>query len=191
MTDSELLAASASGDADAFAKFYRRHLAAVLAYCLNATESADTAADLTAEVFAAALSGADRYQPQHDSAAAWLRGIARNKLLDSRRRGRVEDATRRKLGMAPLALEDEDLRRVEELAASGQSARALSAVVDELPAEQREAVHARIVDERSYADIAAELRCSESVVRQRVSRGLARARARLATSQDSDVEGMT
>ncbi len=32
---------------------------------------------------------------------------------------------------------------------------------------------ARIVDERSYADIAAVMRTSQSVVRQRVSRGLA------------------
>ena len=113
MDDAELLAASARGDAEAFATFYRAHLSAVVAYCRNATGSADTAADLTAEVFAAALSGADRYRPEHDSAVAWLRGIARNKLLDSRRRGRVEDATRRKLGMGSLAIEDDDLRRVE------------------------------------------------------------------------------
>src|ERR1700690_3028243 len=99
MDDSELLAASAGGDPEAFAAFYRRHLTAVVAFCRNATGSADTAADLTAEVFAAALSGAARYQPEQDSAIEWLRGIARNKLLDSRRRGRVEDATRRKLQM--------------------------------------------------------------------------------------------
>ena len=42
-----------------------------------------------------------------------------------------------------------------------------------LPSDQREAVQARIVDERSYADIARELKTSELVVRKRVSRGLA------------------
>jgi DNA-directed RNA polymerase specialized sigma24 family protein len=36
----------------------------------------------------------------------------------------------------------------------------------------REAVKARGVDERDYADIARDLRCSEAVVRKRVSRGL-------------------
>jgi len=188
MNDAELLAASARGDAEAFAVFYRRHLSAVVAFCRNATGSADTAADLTAEVFAAALSAAPRYRPEQDSAIAWLRGIARNKLLDSRRRGRVEDATRRKLGMASLAIEDDDLRRVEELAAVGQVARSLSAVVEHLPADERTAIQARVVDERAYEEIAAELRCSESVVRQRVSRGLARVRARLAASE-SEQEG--
>jgi RNA polymerase sigma-70 factor (ECF subfamily) len=187
MDDAELLAASARGDADAFATFYRRHLSTVVAFCRNATGSADTAADLTAEVFAAALeaSARGRYEPQHDSAAPWLRGIARNKLLDSRRRGRVENATRVKLHMAPIILEDDDLRRVEELAALGESDTAL-ALVDQLPDAERSAVKAHVLDERGYKEIAAELECSESVVRQRVSRGLARVRARLAQASTKE-----
>lgn len=48
-----------------------------------------------------------------------------------------------------------------------------------LPPDQREAVEARIVDEREYADIALAARTSESVVRKRVSRGLAGLRSRL------------
>jgi RNA polymerase sigma-70 factor (ECF subfamily) len=42
-----------------------------------------------------------------------------------------------------------------------------------LSPEQAHAVRARVVDEAPYASIAESLRCSESVVRQRVSRGLA------------------
>jgi DNA-directed RNA polymerase specialized sigma24 family protein len=41
-----------------------------------------------------------------------------------------------------------------------------------LPDDQARAVQARIVDEHEYEDIARELRTSEAVVRQRVSRGL-------------------
>jgi RNA polymerase sigma-70 factor (ECF subfamily) len=37
----------------------------------------------------------------------------------------------------------------------------------------------RVVAERPYAEIAAELRCSELVVRQRVSRGLKRLRSEM------------
>ena len=54
-------------------------------------------------------------------------------------------------------------------------------LVEALPSDERAAVRARIVDERDYADIAAELECSESVVRKRVSRGLARVRQQLST----------
>ena len=40
-----------------------------------------------------------------------------------------------------------------------------------------------MVDERGYGEIAAELQCSESVVRQRVSRGLAALRTRLGATR--------
>ena len=45
--------------------------------------------------------------------------------------------------------------------------------LQDLPADQRTAVLARIVDEGEYADIAVTQGVSEAVVRQRVSRGLA------------------
>jgi DNA-directed RNA polymerase specialized sigma24 family protein len=37
MNDAELLAASARGDGDAFAVFYRRHLPTIVGYCLRVT----------------------------------------------------------------------------------------------------------------------------------------------------------
>ena len=46
-----------------------------------------------------------------------------------------------------------------------------------LPAPQAEAIRARVIDEIPYGRIAAAVRCSESVIRQRVSRGLATLRA--------------
>ena len=42
----------------------------------------------------------------------------------------------------------------------------------ELPAEQRDAVAAHVLDEREYAELASSLQLSEAAVRQRVSRGL-------------------
>jgi RNA polymerase sigma factor (sigma-70 family) len=181
MDDERLLAATARGDAEAFAAFYRRHLALVSGFCLRATGDRELAADLVGEVFAVALAGCARYVAQHESAAPWLIGIAQNKLRESRRRGRVQDAVRRRLQIRPLAIDDEDLLRVEELAALG--AASIAAAVDALPRAERDAVRARVVEERDYRELAAEMHCSESVVRQRVSRGLARVRAQLAQAQ--------
>jgi len=48
-----------------------------------------------------------------------------------------------------------------------------------LEAVEQEAVIRRVVLEESYRTIAADLRCSEQVVRKRVSRGLARLRGSL------------
>jgi RNA polymerase sigma factor (sigma-70 family) len=172
-----LLAAISGRDGDAFAAFYRRHLPAVLAYLARETRDPEVAADLAAEVFAAVLLAARRYRPVTESAVPWVIGIARNTLGASRRRGRVEARARQRLGFRAIDLDESDLERTHALAADGEGA--LTELLGSLPDEERRAVEARIVRERSYAEIAAELECSQLVVRKRVSRGLARMRRRL------------
>jgi RNA polymerase sigma factor (sigma-70 family) len=177
-SDEDLLAASRA-EPDAFAVLYRRHVAALLAYFMRRTRDAELAADLTAETFAAALDGAHRFRAGKGPAAAWLYGIARRQLSHALRRGAVEDRARRRLGMAPLTLTDEAIERVEALAAADATAAILQEGLAALPEDQREAVLARVLDEREYAEIATAARTSESVVRKRVSRGLAGLRSRL------------
>lgn len=178
LDDDDLLAASARGEQAAFEVFYRRWLPAVMGFHLRRVGVRETAFDLTAETFAAVVVACDKFDPMRGSAPAWLFAIADHKLRDSLRRGRVEASARRLLGHQPVVLEDEDLERVEELASLG-SGPSLEQLLDELPQTQRAAVRARVLDERSYAAIASELRCSEAVVRQRVHRGLRRLRERL------------
>lgn len=174
-TDGELLVAAAAGDGGAFATFYRRHLPAVVGFLLRSTGDREVAADLSAEVFAAVFLSARRYRARgKGSAWPWVRGIAQNKLRESRRHGRVEDRARRRLSFEPEALDDRDLARVDELA----GAEALD-LVERLPPPQRDAVRSRVIEERGYTEIARDLNCSELVVRQRVSRGLARLRDQL------------
>jgi RNA polymerase sigma factor (sigma-70 family) len=175
-SDAELLAATRS-EPEAFGVFYRRHVTALLRYLVSRTGRPDVAADLCAEVFAAALEGAGRYDESRAPARAWLFTIASSRLVDSFRRGQVEDRARRRLGMPVRELTDRDIERVEELVDVERGIDAVALVAD-LPADQREAVLARIVDERDYADIAESLEVSQAVVRQRVSRGLTSLRAR-------------
>ena len=180
-TDEELLAATAD-DAEAFAVFYRRHLRSVLAYLIHRTGRRDLAADLAAETFAAALQSLPRYEPHPGRARGWLFAIAANKLADSARRGAVADRSRRELGMPARELSDPDLERAEELLDAERAAGNLEAMLADLPDEQREALLARVVDEREYREIAAQWQCSEAVVRKRVSRGLSALRRRLGTT---------
>lgn len=177
--DDSLLGRFLDGDEEAFVAFYRRHLPAMLGFFLRRTGDRELTADLTAEVFAAALIAAERYRPGERPALAWLYGIAAHKLADSRRRGRVEDGARRRLALEPLTADDEDLARVEQLAGAQVDDTALQHALARLPDPQRDAVLARVVQERPYADIAAAMCCSEMLVRQRVSRGLRTLRAEL------------
>jgi RNA polymerase sigma-70 factor (ECF subfamily) len=171
--DDAALVAALRTTPEAFAALYRRYERPVLGYLLRRTRAPELAADLAAETFAAALEQLRRGAgPREDGAfAAWLFGIARHKLADSARRGRVEEDARRRLAMERLSLTDDDLERIGAL--SGDE------LVAALPAGQRAAVLARIVDERDYEEIAGALATSELVVRKRVSRGLAALRARL------------
>jgi RNA polymerase sigma-70 factor, ECF subfamily len=168
-TDEMLL----SGGATQFAAFYRVHESAVLRYFARRTRRPDVAADLTAETFARALAGRQGFDPARGEARGWLFGIARHVLAQSLEHGRVESETRKRLKMEPLVLDDALLARIDELA--GDATAELEAIAD----DQRVAVRGRILDDLEYPVLAAQLRCSEAVVRQRVSRGLRALRARL------------
>lgn len=171
--DGELLELAVQGDDVAFATLYRRHLPAVLAYLRPRVPSAELAFDLAAETFAAVALQAVRFRGE-GTVVAWIYGIAHHKLLESLRRGRVEAAARERLRFEPIVLDDADLAAVEDRCSAG--ATDLDHHLAQLPAEQREALLARVVDEEPYDKIAARLGCSQQVVRQRVHRGLRRLR---------------
>jgi RNA polymerase sigma factor (sigma-70 family) len=175
-SDAELLAA-ARREPDAFAAFYDRYELKLVGYFARRTGDAELAADLAAEVFASVLAAAGSYRPEGPTAAGWLFTIAHHTLAKSLRRGRVEAGARRRLGIVEaVSLPGEELERVES--AAGADGWVLE-LLEQLPPDQREAVRARILDERSYPDIAGELSTSELVVRKRVSRGLSNLRAEL------------
>ena len=170
LSDGELLERTRAGDQDAFGVLYERRQELVLAFLLKRTGQPEVAMDLMAETFAAALIAlADRPPVITGSAAPWLLTIARNAMIDSYRRGRVEDTARRRLALEPVQISDSDVERVLQLAAETDL---LLRLADELPADQFEALRARVLDERGYEEIAQQLECSPAVVRKRVSRAI-------------------
>lgn len=173
LSDEELLV-RAREQPQAFGAFYARHVGAVQGYFARRVHSPEAAFDLTAETFASALRSVPRYEPRPEPARAWLFAIARHTLSEARRRGRVQDEARRALAMEPVVLDDDDVESLTLLAETP----ALEALAG-LPEEQQGVVAARHLDGESYAEIAARLTCSESVVRQRVSRGLRTLRTQL------------
>lgn len=170
-TDAELLA-GADQDPSLFGLFYRRHVNAVLGYHYRRTGCAQTAADLTAETFAAAYLARSRFRPGPAPARAWLFGIARRQLGTFARRQRVADRARRRLAVPSIELENDDLERIERLVDLEPVAAAVRSAVARLPTGQAEAIRLRVADERTYAEVAEVLGCSEGAARVRVSRGL-------------------
>ena len=173
-TDAVLLAA---GDPAAFDRLYRRHAEDLLGFFARRTHDPELAADLTAETFAAALGARRRYKP----AAGVPRGVAvRDRDAQARRRA----APRLCRGARAQASGDgaARARRRGPRADRGAGRRGgATALLELLSPDQRDAIRAHVIDERGYDEIARSLATSESVVRKRVSRGLAAVRRRMGT----------
>jgi DNA-directed RNA polymerase specialized sigma24 family protein len=118
-SDDALLVAIAAGDGDAAGALYRRHAHTVVAFLRPRARDPELVLDLVAETFAAVIESAPRYRTGEAPAVVWVLGIARNKLLMSLRRGRVETVARQRLGMERLIVTDDDLDEVEERSARG------------------------------------------------------------------------
>jgi RNA polymerase sigma-70 factor (ECF subfamily) len=170
-SDEELLT---SHDPEAFGLFYDRYVRMLLGYFVRRTGDPEVAADLTAETFASALVSRRRYAPSGGAAVAWLFTIAARRLVDYRRRGRVERRAQRALAIERRPVSGEDAELIALLADDTTSALLL-----ELPAEQRDAVTEHVVYEFGYPEMAATAHMSEAAVRQRVSRGLSSLRRRV------------
>lgn len=85
------------------------------------------------------------------------------------RRQQVEYKARTRLGLPVLQITDavaDDIAKVDSNAA-------VAAALAGLPADQADLIRARILEDESYDELAARLRCSPQVLRKRVSRGLA------------------
>lgn len=157
----------------AFTIFYRRHVEEVLGHLRRRTGSAELAADIAAEAFAAVLAQAGRFDPTRGDGRGWLFGIVRHKLIDAQRSGSAERAVRRRLGIRNVPLTDDDVKLIDALGSEAE------AFVAELPPDQRDAVRGRILEDLGYDELAERARVSPAAVRQRVSRGLAAIRTRM------------
>lgn len=160
-------------DPDAFARLYEKESEAVLVFHVRRTFDPELAVELTAETFAQAwlARGALRATTELER-RAWLFTIARRTLWRSQRRMRLERRAISRLGIRLPEVHEDDLADIEERASLAPLRQAVGAELDQLSADHREALRLRVVEERDYPEIAAELGVSEATARARVSRGL-------------------
>src|SRR4029079_3870732 len=158
-----------------FDPLYRRYLAQVYSYAYHELGDHREAEDATERTFLAALAGLGRFEerarPADGEGAStfrvWLFQIARNSVSNQRR-------GRRRHPVAPLeaAALIADPMDVEGGATQRDEAAAAWRAVGRLPADRRQALVLRFVDEMSTAEIAGVLGRSEGAVRVLVHRAL-------------------
>jgi RNA polymerase sigma factor (sigma-70 family) len=162
--------------------FYKRHAPGILSYCAHRGLAAHDAADATADVFVAALTGRYRFDAERgESASPWLYAIASNVLSGRHRRSGREQQAYERVTREPLPLTDRDL---SDYAVRREQVQDALEAISELPPEQRAAVAARHIADSDYVELALSEGITEQVARQRVSRGLGALRKRLGGSDE-------
>ena len=170
-SDAELLQGTRR-DPELFGEFFDRHYSVVLQYFWLRTADAEVAVDLTAETFAAALEGLERFDERRGTASAWLFGIADKQLRQWLRRGQVDRRSRDRLQLDPIPFDERGYERVEALRDIGRLVEPLAAALAALPDKLRHAIQLRVLDQLEYQVVAQRMGCSEGAARVRVSRGL-------------------
>jgi RNA polymerase sigma factor (sigma-70 family) len=160
-------------DAEAFSLLYERQGDAVLVFLARRTLDVETAVELTAETFAIALTSWGRVRKLGpEQAQAWLFTVARRRHSRYLRRARLERRLVHRLGIRVPAVHHDDLALIEERAGLADLRVALGRELNRLSDAQRDALQLRVVEERSYDEVASTLGVSEQAARARVSRGL-------------------
>jgi RNA polymerase sigma factor (sigma-70 family) len=152
-----------------FEGFYREHVVLVTRFVARRVADPHTVADLTAEVFLAAISSAHTYRPSQGPQVAWLYGVARNVIAGERRRAARElRATGRIAGYR--LLDEDDIARLEERIDAESRGRAAYQAFARLPEEERAVLELVALDGLPVKDAAAALGIRPGAARMRLQR---------------------
>lgn len=169
-------------DPEIFELFYREHFAAVERFVVRRVGDRERAADLTAEIFLAAIDSAHRYRQGRGTPRAWLLGIARAIAAEEhRRRGRQMAAGERLRGSA--LLDEDDAARLDERIDATARSRELYEAIDRLPEAERAVLELVAIDELSLTEAAAAVGVRPVTARVRLHRARRRLRAALEAAQ--------
>ena len=169
-------------DPDALEAFYREHLEAVQRFVARRVESAEDAADLTAEVFLAAIQASRNYRGDAAVPRAWLYGIAR-RVVASHHRSKARALRAARRIDARELLDEESADRIVARIDSQRAAREVYQSLAALPERQRAVVELVAVDGLPLVEAAVALGISAGNARVHYHR----ARHRLARSLSEPV----
>ncbi|MEU8891456.1 RNA polymerase sigma factor [Streptomyces sp. NPDC048442] len=156
-------------DPAGFAAFYEQQFDAVLGFVTRRVDSPHLAADLTADIFVAALENVHTYDARRGAPVAWLYGIARN-VISAHFRGSSRELKAVARTAGRRLLDEEDIsaieRRIDAARAVRQMASAHAALSDPL----REVLDLVVLDGLSTREAAQALGIGSTTARVRLHR---------------------
>lgn len=183
VTSRSLLLRVKANDQDAWQRLVSLYTPLVAHWCRQWGTRPDDLPDLVQEVFAAVAPGLKSFRQDHPGATfrGWLRGIVRHKLQDHLRHGPVqaEGGSRALIRLEGVAANGEPDLSEGDAEVTGLYRRALEQVRAQFEDRTWEAFWKVAMEDRSPADVSAELGISANSVRQAKSRVLRRLKEEL------------
>lgn len=149
---------------------FRAYRGQIYRFLLRKTGDHHDAEELTQRVFVDAAVALGEREAAPNSPLGWLYSIAERRFIDDVRRRTVARRALRLLG-AP--------EEAPNLAYGREIAVALRAAIGNLPEPQRRVVVLKILEGRSFAEIAQELGTTEAACKMRLSRAIAQIKVEL------------
>lgn len=165
----DLLAATARGDRQAFSELYRLTRGRLYAITLALLRQQDAAEDILQETYLAIWRTAGQYQPERAPALVWMMAIARHRsieLLRQRRRRAAE------IHAEPLAEEALQIPDPQPSQSVEHLAHAIQECLRRLSDDQSRAIGLAFFHGLSHEELAARLRTPLGTVKSWVRRGL-------------------
>ena len=174
MEDREVIEQVLGGDNDAFGLLVEKYQTKVYNLALRMCGNEDDAFDLAQEAFVRAWRNLGSFQFE-SSFSTWLFRLSSNICLDFLR------AKKRRAAVSLTVTDDEDDEETqlavpdpgktpEEAVIAAEDRALLTRALNELPADQRQILTLRAINDLSYAEIAEILHLQEGTVKSRLSR---------------------
>ena len=175
-TDEELMLAYGGGDVGSFETLYSRHRGTLFRFLLHQVREHGTAEELYQDVWQRVITARQRYRPEAKF-STWLFQIAHNRLTDhwralQHRPPPPADATER-------TERQEDPQTPERQLSAFEERRRLQLALQDLPADQREAVILRLEQDLTLEQIAEITGVGRETVKSRLRYALDKLRQRL------------
>ena len=161
MTEAEIISRAADGDLGSFGQLYERHWRAVYSYAWLLAQSVPDAENVTQECFLALIRRPAAFDPKRSTLRTWLLSVARNQVLQRRRKR-----------SSRVISEDDALEAasLDEALMKDERAEALFRAFEQLPSLQREALFLFEFEGLSLVESAAVLGIEPNAVKARLFR---------------------
>jgi RNA polymerase sigma-70 factor, ECF subfamily len=175
--DEALLARVAAGDSRALETLYDRYSRVVYGTALRILGATEPAEEVVQETFWRVWRRSSTFQPGRGQVSSWILGIAHNLAIDELRRQRARPSPVYDEDDRPVLRDLEDGRMdVAGAALEEEQRRLISAALEQIPAEQREAIELAYFGGLSQSEIAARLQNPLGTIKTRIRLGLQKLR---------------